>query len=345
MKILIVDYLAHIGHIGYNQHHIEILKQMCNDITYISSAKQVRLTNVDGIKELYFPDRYFKPCSIIPRNILLRIQDLLKLVYLRRILKKDQYDKVVFMSYDIMATGFITFKEECILIAHMNVDGLKYKLKLYLTKKLPSNYKFITLAEYIQNFMQSVLPQKDIYLVPHGLTKIYKNDHYQAPFGINRFIYCPISSSCDENIFFKIVLDEKVQDYLTENGITLIIKSNIQYESIRNCKILTSYIDEPTYCNLMLCSIAVFAPYDTTFNNRISGVLMECIGNNIPIISCPSSACFKYAKKYTNYKMLVQTPHEFIETLNEIEEMKGKQYYRSTEDFDAKPYWEGLIKD
>lgn len=345
MKILIVDYLALIGHIGYNQHHIGILKQMCNDITYISSAKQVRLTNVDGIKKLYFPDRFFKSCSIIPRSILLRIQDLLKLIYLRKVLKKNRYDKVVFMSYDIMATGLITFKEECILIAHTNVDGLRYKLKLYLTKRLPSNYKFIALAEYIQNFMQSVLPQKDILHVPHGLTKIYRNDNYQAPFGINRFIYCPISSSCDEEIFFKIVNDERVQDYLTENDITLIIKSNSQLKSTRNCKVLTSYIDEQTYCNLMLGSIAIFAPYDTSFNNRISGVLMECIGNNIPIISCPSSACFKYAKKYTKYKMLVQTPLEFIETLNEIEELKGTQYYRSTEDFDAKPYWERLIKE
>lgn len=344
MKILIVDYLAPIGHIGYDSYHIRLIEQCCDNVCIISKKEHIHSYYIGNAKILYLPNKYFREYKLVPRSVYNRIQDLLKLIYIKKFLKKEKFDKIIFLSYDIMSSGIIKFSEECLMINHTNVDGLNFRIKRFLTKKLPQNYKFVVLADYIKENMTRILPNKEIVVIPHGLTKKYRNNKsIHKPFGINKFIYCPITSSYDHNIFHNILSDHNVQSYLRTSGITLIIKSNTNLQEYPNTFVVNKFIDEETYCDLMLGALAVFAPYDASFNNRISGVLMECIGNNVPVISSPSSACYKYARKYANYDMLVEKPSEFINTLYNIEKMEGCSFYKNIEELDALPYWKKLL--
>lgn len=343
MKLLLVDYLAPVGHIGFNSYHIDKLHQICDDITFVSQKKHIDDCGIKDVKTISFPDKFFKKYKGVPRSVYNRIQDIQKLLFLKRLIRKKKYDKIIFLSYDIMASGIIKFEEECLLINHANVDGLKYKIKYYLTKYLPFNYKLITLSDYIQQHVQKIFPYKEILVVPHGLTKEYKRkDSFISPFGIEKFIYCPTTSSCDEVFLMSIIKDGRIQDYLSENNIVLIIKSKIIKETYPNIKIVTSYIDMHTYSNLMNGAIAVFAPYSKSFLYRISAVLMECIGNNIPIIST-HSMCFDYFKKYANYNMVVDSPKEFLKTLIDIQNYNNKQYYFNIQELDALPYWKKIL--
>lgn len=346
MKLLVVDYLAPIGHIGFNSYHISIIKSLVDDVTFVSSQKHINDCNCHGLRTLSFPKCLFTSCRLMPRSIYNRIQDLFKLVYLKYHLGKNRYDKIIFLSYDIMATGLIKFRNiDIYLVNHANIDGLKHKVKRYLTIKLPSNYKLVTLAPYIQDFAKSIIKNKEILMIPHGLSKVYKvSDYNELPFGLEKFIYCPANSSCNTKLLESVCNNEMVHNYLKDNGITLVVKG-VSFNIINpNIMFITGFIDDKTYGSIMSHSIAVFAPYDISFEYRISAILMECFANNIPVISFNSIAYLSF-KQYFNYEFEVDSAESFIDVLKQIEIIDNSKYYINLNMLSPYSYWKIYLEN
>lgn len=346
MKLLLVDYLAPIGHIGFNSYHIGIIKSLSNDVTFMSSQKHINDCDCQGIKTLSLPKSLFTCYRLIPRSIYNRVQDIFKLLYLKCHLKKNKYDKIIFLSYDIMATGLIKFKNiDIYLVNHANIDGLKHEFKRYLTIKLPFNYKLVTLAPYIQDFAKSIIKNKKILMIPHGLSKVYKaTDYNELPLGLDKFIYCPANSSCNTKLLESICNNEMVHDYLKDNRITLVIKG-VSFNIINaNIMFITGFIDDKTYGSIMSHSMAVFAPYDSSFKYRISAILMECFANNIPVISFDSIAYLSF-KQYFNYEFEVDDAERFINVLEQIKIIDNSKYYINLNMLSPYPYWKIYLEN
>lgn len=346
MKLLVVDYLAPIGHIGFNSYHIGMIKSFSDDVVFMSSQKHISDCNCHGLKTSSFPECFFISCKLIPRSIYNRIQDILKLLYLKCYLRRNRYDKIIFLSYDIIATGLIKFRNiDIYLVNHANIDGLKHKVKRYLTIKLPSNYKLVTLAPYIQDFTKSIIKNKEILMIPHGLSKVYKTtDYNELPFGIEKLIYCPANSSCNTQLLESICNNEMVHNYLKNNGITLIIKG-VSFNIINsNIMFITGFIDDKTYSSIMSHSIAVFAPYDISFKYRISAILMECFANNIPVISFNSIAYLSF-KQYINYEFEVDGAERFVHVLKQIKTIDNSKYYINLDMLSPYSYWKMCLQN
>lgn len=344
MNILIVEYLAPIGHVGYVSYHINTLLDLGHNITFYTHDNFYKECKIPSVLFKNFPKFLYCQVNNPLKPIIERVQGIIKLLIIDLFLIFNKYDVIIFTSYDIMSFWIFRTKSPTFIVNHNNTTDFTSSIKKSLHHSISSKFTHVALAPFIQDYLKQYLRNKVI-MIPHGLTKKYhriKEDN-RSLFG-GRFVYIHTTSSCNKYVLTQVLQNENLRSYLQNNKLKLVVKSYTYKSDDKNIIVLPHFIDGDMYARIMGEAMAVFAPYnDNTFHFRVSAVLMECFGSNIPIISTPSLSYSSYSD-FITYPFIVDSPESFIEAIDTISKTPSSSYYKNINQLSAKNYWEEELR-
>lgn len=343
MRILIIDYLAPAGHVGYNKYQIEAISALGYNCEFVSSEEHIRNCCLESVKLKPLPGWLYPKYKQKYKPILERIFGILRLLYLSLFVISNEYDEILFLSYDIMSLFVFRSKKRVMLCNHNNSSDFKSYLKCVLHKRLPKSYEYIVLADFIKGLFIRNNPSHKTHVVPHGLTKCHFSEKSCMPADSKKYVFCSTTSSCDEKFMYEITHSDKIYNFLKNNNIDIVIKTNLNIEYPPFINIIRGFVEDTKYSSLMKNALAVLAPYsEDNFKDRISAVLMECFASNIPIL-CSNINSFIEYKKFANYNIIIEDEEGFISSLSELLAIKDENYYKDLDQLDPKPYWNIIL--
>ena len=331
MNILIVDYICTRGHVFFNRIHINALLQTGHKLSYVSRKGYLEVPENAEYYEI--PEEYYLHQTEKQLSSIQHIKyDIKKLLYTKSVANKIKPDAVVVLTYDALSLVFFRVKCPTFVINHVNVDFLSFWYRDLATKLLPNNFIHVCLTKRIHEYMKSRCKNKKSVYIPHG----YLPEHIQVNEKEN-VVFCPTTSSMDKHLLNSIINNGEVIKYLTEHNIQLVIKSNKQYGNVASCiTILNGFIHKKLYQKLVQSPIAIFLPYDKSFNYRASGVFHEALSYNTPIVTSAIPIFDEY-KNLVTYDFQVKSPSEFIAVIEFV--MQKSEYYRNLDILDPCKYW------
>ena len=346
MKVLLVDYMSGYGHQSFNRIHINSIKSCGANIILLSKEGYFDYLNDNSLTKLYIPSFLFKSFKAgFSAQILVRLLDIFKLIYVKWVSFKTNPDFIVFLDYDILSFFVFRSKRPVALINHFNVDDLNNGTKLNLTKALPSHYIFINLNNYIDNRHRELIPNSRSIIIPHGLDCciLDKDKSLLNRYNLSKYIFCPISSSFSKSLLIDVLTSNELEEYLNDNQMKICLKGVAPNVKIGDhVVLLPSYIDTNLYNSVIGNAFAVFLPYDSSFKYRVSGVLHECFANNIPAI-CSKTDSFKQYENYMNYESLVLNSADLIKSLESLK--KCETYYKNLDLLSPNIGWSMLLNN
>lgn len=285
-KILYVDPLSPAGHINFNRIYINALSKIFNSIDFaFKKGYEVKLSISDDSKVYSIPEKYY---AISKNKILNRIRYIQIFRYLKKYCRIDDYDYVIFSSYEEISLYLSFINRPLILINHNNISGLHDNIKLFFFKKLAKKNINIVFENYMKNYLLS-LGINNVYTIHHGLPKSYdkkliNNTKLIEDFSIiNNFryvIFSPSVTSTDKNFLESLILDNVFNIFLRDNDILLILKDKHLNSNCKNIQIVRNYLTDLQYQYIFLRSDLILIPYSNNFSYRVSAVLFESMANN-----------------------------------------------------------------
>lgn len=311
MKILLIDQLSPRGHIKYAKYWINILKNLKIDFEFI--GRESFLKNIDIDKKfikLSIPEKYYK--NMTNKNILIREYAMIKLLlYIKNNINVTKYSNIVFLSFENISIFFSVFfhQKKILLILHNNLKHINNKIIYNIIKFLSKSNTLISLDNFINvNLSEMGIKNK---VITYPLIKGYvQQDNLKNNKEI--IIFSPSISSIDKKLVTSLLQDEEVGKILQERNIKLILRDKELKSSMNNLVILSEFLSEDSYNNLLKKSDIIFLPYEKDFNNRISGVLLEAISLDKSLI----------IPKYNNLKCFLNFKQDNIKGFIDINELK-----------------------
>lgn len=338
MRILYIDYMSPKGHEVFNTIHIDSLINIgCNLHVVVYGQYLKNLKEGERLKITRIPECFeTKGRSAIA----VRINDIRRLLWINKNIDVSIYDSVILSSYDILSLFFFRFKNDIHLLNHNNVDQFDSKIKLFLTKHLPSYYKHVALNEYMMEKLKDALPGKSIEYVPHGYLLPPANK--KRPVFIHngdRFIFCPVNRNYNSSLMKTVVESDAFNEYLKKNNLKLFVKSQLATESMLSNTQMLGRLDDGEYNYMLSNAIAVLLPYGDEFRYRCSGILFECIARDTPIIATPREALKIYKDKINI--VFFDNINGLIESINTVLGKKALKY--NIEAYNPMNYWKELL--
>lgn len=342
MSIIFIDYLSYWGHKNFNKIHIESLLDLGFHLHLVGRAGFFKeFEGFPNVTITVIPEIFYK--NYLWPALTSRLLMVASLIWIRIRIKGADKGMVVVSAYDILSFWLFRTKGTVFVINHNNVEQLKSKIKLRLTRMLPKNYIHIALNNNMVIRLKELLPSYQTELVPHGT--IMPSSSFKRPSFLQEqevFLFCPVNQNFDDELFKNIINSAEVKSYLKEHNISFYIKK--QLGSIHESSVLkwidARLIDEE-YNYMIKKSLAVVLPYKTKdFQYRCSGILFECFAFNSKIIT----TCLPSMKEYIS-RLDVQCfddPQSFISCIEYCLSCDGINY--DTSIFLPTPYWKCIFQ-
>lgn len=330
--------MSPLGHEVFNFIQLDALLAIgCNIHAVVFGNYLNCYKNINKVEITQIPSKYIKTNKSPFHS---RINDIKRLIWIKRNIILNHYDYIIFSSYDILSLCFFRFKHKILLINHNNVDQFNSKIKLYLTKKLPLNYEHIVLNEYMGSNLIDFLSNKVVKYIPHGfLEPSFKMRRPEIVIEGEKFIFCPVNRNYDKFLIENLIHSNIFNNYLEQNNITLLVKKQLIEYPKRNIKIV-GILDDEEYNYMLSNALAVLLPYGEDFKYRCSGILFECVARNTPIIATPREAL----KIYENNIRIVffEDDKSLIMSIKELQKQITAVYDK--EKFQPIEYWKNVLK-
>lgn len=341
MKLLLIDYISPQGHIIFDHIHIQALLSAGYDLHLVGRKGQFAdfvnkgLVTITEIPEKYY--RYYKRFY----SLMERIKGVLSLFWIKKNLNLRNFDGIVFLSYDILSLYFFRTSVAVYLINHNNVDQFNSRIKLSMTRDLPSNFIQIALNDYMEDELKRLLPKRKVCFVPHGFLE--PTNAGLRPKFINdgdRFIFCPVNRNYDSAIINDIIQSATFKEYLNQNRIQLYIKSQLCQAPEGNIRLLP-YLSEAEYNYMLSNAVGVILPYGGDFRYRCSGILFECVARNTPILATERKALKIYKDEIDIHYF--DSVHSLLDAIDVIKSAEKKCNNYNIDKFQPLPYWKGIL--
>lgn len=323
IRLLYIDPFSSEGHINFNNIFIGALYNEISSIDFVfRDGYKEKLHTFKNSKNYAIPNKFYSKTKnkFQTRLGLFRIYN-----YLKKIISENQYDFILFSSYDELTLHLSCFRKGLILINHNNLYKLDRSLKFYFFKKsAKDNYNIV-----FENYMKDYLNSKginNVYVIHHGLpisfdVKIMLKASCYNEFSsfdkYKKIIFSPSGSSMDITFINNLIKNKSFLTFLENNEILLILKNKYTKSSHTNIHVISNYLSISQYQYLFLKSNMILISYPLSFKLRVSAVLFEAISNKkLCLISdIPSLKNFKNFFKYDPYFSNVDT---LIERINLI---------------------------
>lgn len=338
MRILYIDYMSPSGHEVFNTIQLKSLISIGCKIhlvvygQFLSGRLEDKNISITRIPDLYSTKN--------KSSILIRINDFKRLLWIKKNVINNNYDYVIFSSYDILSLYYFKFNiPNIFLINHNNVDQFDSRVKLYLTRHLPNHYIHIALNEYMESKLKESLPGKSVQYVPHGFLETTEKQLRPSFVKENcKFVFCPVNRNYDAELVKELLYSHTLNEYLKENEITIYVKSQLLSVPSDNIQVVGMLSDEE-YNYMLTKAIAVLLPYGEEFRYRCSGILFECVARNTPIIATEREALKIYQDKINIH--FFKNSKSFVDVLSEVSKSEKKTY--NTELLQPTEYWKKVL--
>lgn len=341
MKILIVDYYGDHYHDQFNTIHIKALERLNADITLMGADSHFQ--DAANKKVLTIPSKLYKTFSSrFLLSLRSRFWDILKLIYLSFAIQKERYDFIVFLRYEIFCIPFFRTSQNVILFDHSSASTMHSIAKRCALNLIGDNYVHAALNDEIYKHIKTILPNKKVVMIPHGMLSPFHERKYCNLVSANKsFVFCSATSSCDEELLHHIIFSDKVKNYLKARDLQLLVKCKTCFESNETITRIEGFINQEDYEYLIANAVAVFLPYNHDFGYRVSGVFFECVANETPVIASSIPSFLAYAENGQPL-FTINDDAGFIEALSHLSQHLGKW---DCSKFSPDIYWERIIKN
>ena len=341
MRLLLIDHLSPFGHKKFDSIHIYAMQELGHELRLIGRTGQFDdFVGKEKIHISYFPNMMFTSLPIKPLTE--RLMGMIRLIWLFIYARIKNFDAVIFLSYDILSLFIYRISGRVYLINHNNVSQINdSKIKLMLTRSLPSNYVHIVLNQIMEQRLKKLLPSKEVVYIPHGFMvdkgKEKKPDYIEYD---EKFLFCPINKNYNQDFVKRIFSSPLLQDFLSKNHIRIIVKEKLYLgEESRQILGVKGRFSEEEYRYLMRNAMAIVLPYSDAFKYRCSGIFFESVANDSVVISTKISDMEIFSNQVKI--MFFDDESSFVNCITRIDDYKKKP--KSCDNLNPIGYWRSLL--
>lgn len=320
-KVLALDLLCPEGHVTFDSGIIDALGQSVT--VHVAVVKgYFGQEPPDGASVVYeAPAWLFAPTS----RLGFRAKQLVVALYWALRLHFDSYDAILVLSYDTLsfslATAFLGRGVAWFAFCHNNLDELSSKVKLWCFRQLSRRVHHLVLEPYMVDAVYksggsairvSVVPYPMRHLSLAGTEGLMDNS-------TNALLCCVgPSGSNDESFVEWMIQQEASTSVLRQHSVSLVLHSkNLSFDD-GWLHVYCNHLDENKYEALLHCADVVVLPYPRTFENRVSGVLLEALACRRHWIGTDTPMFRHYASMYPMLGQVWQTYQELLLALLQV---------------------------
>lgn len=350
MKILYFDIWSPEGHYVFNNIHLKALSQLA-DVYTVFREGYYKYDYPHVTPFLEIPSKYYlKECGFYHKRI--KLASMIKWVWGQ--LSSEKWDVVILASYDPFAVYISQRFKNSIVIDHNTLCLLDSKIHGFPLRHLSKGIKHVV----FNNAMKFRLQEcgiNNVSIVPHGfipmtVEKLSLEDEKKllkkyslSP--IDRIVFLPSLSRAPGEMFGRDILNPNFNEFLKQNNLKLLTKSNEKRGSMSNIIIIDGFLPEEDYNFLFLHSSCNILLYSNEFKYRASGVLNECFANNIPCIISDCPALKEYLPYINNEDCVFRNIDEIKKSILSVLKCNPSGYYRNIEEIrNPLKAWSEIIK-
>lgn len=340
-RILFVDPICPIGHMNLNRVYIGRLLDagfLVDAVFREGYAEELGIA--PGVVKLAMPATYFGEQHGRVRS---RWNQLRLLLEIKRILPVEEYDLILFSSYEEISLYLSRFPGRLVLVNHANVAALDNPIKRWFIKRLARRAMFVVFHDFIgQRLRNSGIT--DVRVVPLGLSPPYAiagPDRKDVLEAIDRrlvsrnwahIVFAPTGAKYGDTFLSQLLLRDDFAQYLSDRRILLVVKEGPRRVRSENVLVLRGRLPVDSYRALFSAASCVLISYPNNFTYRVSAVLFECFSNQKPCMVSDIEAFrafeshFRYAPFFTDSEnlmelldALLQRPDMLVEPYKDLE--------------------------
>lgn len=276
-KILYVDYDLQVGHVNFNQIHIDALMATGAEVRLV--LHKYMFEHLPYPKEMY---DYIIPTSLRYRDghpLINRIIFIITLLLIRFKVKVKAYDKVIVGFCDEISLWLLPVSRNMHVFLHRAANVEDSMVKRWLCKRIARKNRFLVFNQYMGNMLRT--NGINAYnVVSHGCVPAFEVSDAKTEDGY--FTIFHPSAKLNENFVNNILKDERTQNYLVKRKIRLILKRTNDADIVEHSNItyLPPTIDFADYKATFVHSDAILLSYPESFRGQVSGISFECVANN-----------------------------------------------------------------
>ncbi len=283
-KILYIDLLSPSGHKTFNELTLNALKSEY-EVFIVGRKNFIKNEEIN----LIIPEKFFHKSNKIKN----RINEIKKIKWILLNLKDQNYDKVVFSSYEtisfsIMSKKILNMGKKIMVFNHNNIDEIdKSIIKKFFYTKINKKIIHLVFEDYIKQFLINKKLKNNIKVIPHIVlkNKIENSDINEKDIQI----FVP-SLYHDTLYINRIIKNNNNNDY------KLIIKSKNNY----NDKNVESKAFFDDYERVFIKSNFILLPLTIDYNYRVSNIINESFSYGKIIFSYKNKLTQFIKKQYPN---------------------------------------------
>ena len=323
MNVLLIDYRSPQGHEPYLRIQIENLLEQGFNVKCILKEGYGNIEEISqDLSLFYIPSALY----INGKGLKKRLSYIKILHYIKKRIDECKWDAIILTSYEVLSLSLYRPFKKIMIVNHNNINDVENNLiKRTFFKLLPKNYKHIVFNGYIADKVEKMTNIRPI-IIPHGLPKVKFNVSRSILEEVlckrKSFLFSPSKNSTEASLLEEFCNSVQFNNYLAENGLTMIIRRKIKVENrfLNNYHVIDRYLSNDEYYTLMTNSLACIICYGDSFKYRVSGTLFECMTLNIPALVSTNEALEVY-QKHARYNMFFNSVSDIILELNKFVSM------------------------
>lgn len=299
-KILYINYMRQMGHVNFDLIHINALLRKGYDVKVVAHACMTERMSLPGAVVQILP----KWLDVDSQNgILNRIMYLFTLLYIRLRVRVGEYDHVIVSNLEEISLCMIPLCQDKLIFSHGPNDSFQSKFKTFFMRRIGRKNTFVVFNKHMMKpFLDAGINNVDV--ISHGCMPAYsyhdKTSIAEYVSDAKRVVFHP--SNCPNQRFLQQLLtDTEIQQILEEQDAVILMRDKSgRNNSKGRVKIISEYLSDEMYQNLLLRSDIVLLAYPDDFLYRVSGVSYECLANRkkMLILDNPS---FYYCRDFYTY--------------------------------------------
>lgn len=343
MKILYIDNIGPIGHIVFNQIQTESLHRIGCTVDAIFDKKYKGKIQTAHLNRVSYIKPYFKKQKPSPTEYRINlVRQYFKIVFQEKL---SNYDAVVISHFDPMAIFALrTFCHVPVYcFVHNPIETFNNKVKI-LASKYSAVDRFIVFNEEMKQTMLT-LGFSNTCIVSHGYDKQFIHTELDLEkIGIPQgwdYILCPSATSTDYDLLKEVVEKSEFVRFCEDKKIKVVVKASDDIEfANENVIKIRGFIETSMYEALMKKTLCAILIYGKEFKSRVSGIMFECMSNQIPC-AYYTNTDFDLLAKHFNYKPNFEGSEDLINVLNSISDIQIP--YCGLEEILPDKNWESII--
>lgn len=316
MIILVIDVLSPRGHKPFNSLMLSSLLSLRDCKVLFVGHKEC----VDDCKKISYeiPDEYFfskRDVNFIYK-LKYRFLEFKKWLWVLNLVKKIGPDILIISSYETITFSIFShlILYKTIAFNHNNIDELNNIFKRLFYRFISKSVVQVVFEEYIKEYLEKIIKIRNkIIVLPHIVEDKLIEKRTLLAVNLNPlFLFAP-SSSNDTGVVGRLI---DLQEQLLERGIYVVAKYFYDYNG--QSVLFKKYFTDSEYKWYMNSCSAVYVPFRSGFNYRVSNVINEAISYGKPVISYLNKYTLFLKQKYSSLIYLLDREENIVSKSQEI---------------------------